>query len=208
MTDFTEAWIDSTVFDGNDLSEAIGLEDVEYELPCTLSIDTIRVSKGKIPEVFLRGCGSSDWEIEEAKLYNLDLSNEEINEILYKIHDLRANQPIQISRLFISYSQIDSAFVDKLEEYLNKKGIRFWRDVRHATAGRLEKQIDRAIRQNPDVLCPVALDDSWKSSPWPKRVMEQVMEYNILDFSAWKDDSKFGGIFNKLIDGLELFYKG
>jgi len=35
-----------------------------------------------------------------------------------------------------------------------------------------------------------------------------VREYNILDFSAWKDDGKFGDTFNKLIDGLELFYKG
>jgi len=38
--------------------------------------------------------------------------------------------------------------------------------------------------------------------------MEQVMEYNILDFSDWKDDRKFGNMFNKLIDGLELFYRG
>ena len=70
------------------------------------------------------------------------------------------------------------------------------------TARELEKEIGR------DVLCPVALDNSWKTSPWPKRVMEQVMEYNILDFSEWKDDGKFGNTFNKLIDGLELFYKG
>ena len=28
---------------------------------------------------------------------------------------------------------------------------------------------------------------------WPKRVMEQIMEYNILDFSAWEDDVKFEG---------------
>lgn len=34
------------------------------------------------------------------------------------------------------------------------------------------------------------------------------MEYNILDFSNWKDDSKVGSTFNKLIDGVELFYKG
>ena len=34
------------------------------------------------------------------------------------------------------------------------------------------------------------------------------MEYNILDFSAWRDDNQFGNIFRKLIDGLELFYKG
>ena len=33
------------------------------------------------------------------------------------------------------------------------------------------------------------------------------MEYSILDFSNGKDDSKFGETFNKLIDGLELFYK-
>ena len=45
-------------------------------------------------------------------------------------------------------------------------------------------------------------------SPWPKRVMEQVMEYNILDFSEWEDDVKFEGMFRRLIDGLELFYKG
>lgn len=38
--------------------------------------------------------------------------------------------------------------------------------------------------------------------------MEQMMEYNILDFSAWKDDIKFGETCNKLIDGLKLFYKG
>jgi hypothetical protein len=77
-----------------------------------------------------------------------------------------------------------------------------WVEHEVRTARELEKEMGR------DVLCPIALDDSWKNSPWPKRVMEQVMEYNILDFSAWKDDSKFGIMFRKLIDGLDLFYKG
>jgi hypothetical protein len=77
-----------------------------------------------------------------------------------------------------------------------------WVEHEVRTARELEKEIGR------DILCPVALDDSWQSSPWPKRVMEQVMEYNILDFSAWNDDGKFGNTFNKLIDGLGLFYKG
>jgi len=49
--------------------------------------------------------------------------------------------------------------------------------------------------------------NSWKDSPWPKRVKEQVMGYNILDFSKWKDDAEFGKLFKKLIDRLELFYK-
>jgi hypothetical protein len=55
---------------------------------------------------------------------------------------------------------------------------------------------------------PLALGDSWKSSPWPERVMEQIREYNILDFSDWDDDNEFGEMFRKLIDGLGLFYKG
>jgi uncharacterized protein YjbI with pentapeptide repeats len=229
-----------TILVNLDLNNAIGLEEIFHGAPSYISIDTIQRGKGKIPETFLRGCGLSDWEIESTKLYNPDLSNQEIDEILYRMHDLRAKQPLQISPLFISYSHADGKFVDRMESQLNQKGIRFWRDVHHAMSGRLEKQIDRAIRHNPtvlvilsenstqsdwvehevrtarelekdigrDVLCPVALDDSWKDSPWPKRVMEQVLEYNILDFSEWKDDVKFEGMFRRLIDGLELFYKG
>jgi len=156
------------------------------------------------------------------------------------MYDLRATQALQISSLFISYSHEDNKFIDKIGNNLTDKGIRYWRDIHDMKSGRMEKQIDRAIRQNPtfllvlserslssdwvehevrtaralekemgrDVLCPVALDDSWKDSRWPKRVMEQIMEYNILDFSEWKNDSKFEGMFRKLIDGLELFYKG
>ena len=150
-----------------------------------------------------------------------------------------SKQPIQINPLFISYSHTDSAFVDHMERYLNAKNIGFWRDVHHATAGRLEKQIDRAIRHNStvllilsehstesdwvehearlarklekelgrDVLCPVALDDSWKTCRWPERLREQIMEYNILDFSNWRDEAFFQRMFTRLIDGLDLFYK-
>jgi hypothetical protein len=126
-----------------------------------------------------------------------------------------------------------------MKVYLNKKGIRFWRDVHHATARRLEKLVDHAIRHNPtvllilsehsteidwvehearvarrlekelgrDVLCPVALDDSWKACRWPERLREQIMEYNILDFSNWNDEAFFQRVFARLMDGLNLFYK-
>jgi len=239
-TKFGGAWMAETIFVNSDLSVALELEDVNHSGPSRISTDTFALSKGKIPEVFLRGCGLSDWEIEETKLYNPELNNEDINKILYRIYDLRATQAIQISPLFLSYNHADGAFVDMIGNHLTEKGIRYWRDIHEMKAGRLEKQIDRAIRQNPtvllilskhslnsdwvehevrsarelekemgrDVLCPVALDDSWKSSKWPKRVMEQIMEYNILDFSAWEDDSKFDSMFRKLIDGLQLFYKG
>jgi len=56
------------------------------------------------------------------------------------------------------------------------------------------------------VLCPVALDDVWKDCAWPERLREQIMEYNILDFSKWADEAKFGRMFEKMVDGLNLFY--
>jgi uncharacterized protein YjbI with pentapeptide repeats len=239
-SNFGRAVVFMTIFGDLDMSQIIGLEDVIHRGPSTIGTNTIAKSSGKIPEVFLRGCGMSDWEIENVKLYNPKLSNDERNNILYGVYDLQASQAIQISPLFISYSHADAKFVDKLENQLSEKGVRFWRDVHNLKSGRMEKQIDRAIRQNPtvllvlsenslssdwvehevhtarglekemrrDVLCPVALDNSWKSSQWPARVMEQIMEYHILDFSEWQDDIRFEGMFRKLIDGLELFYKG
>lgn len=76
-----------------------------------------------------------------------------------------------------------------------------WVEHEVRTARELTNELGR------HVLCPVALDDSWKSSPWPKRLMEQIMEYNILDFSKWEDKNVFEKQFRKLLDGLDLFYK-
>jgi len=238
-TKFALAVMGSTRITNVDLRKCVDLENIHHTGPSQISTGTFQLSKGRVPPAFLAGCGLSDWEIEMVKLYNPDLSNEERNKLLYKIYDLQANQAIQIAPLFISYSHADSDFVNKIGDYLKDKGVRYWRDIHDMKAGRMEKQIDRAIRQNPtlllvlseyslnsdwvehevrkarglekdmgrDVLCPIALDDSWKSSRWPKRIMEQIMEYNILDFSAWEDDVKFEGMFRKLVDGLELFYK-
>jgi uncharacterized protein YjbI with pentapeptide repeats len=164
QTDFTNCLLGAAVFARIDLSLVIGLEMIKHHTVSTLGTDTLLFSKGKIPEAFLRGCGLSDWEIESAKLYNPDLSNEEINKVLYRMYDIRATQALQISPLFISYSHADSEFVDRIEKSLNSRGIRFWRDIHHATAGKLEKQIDRAIRHNPTVL--VILSENSVESDW------------------------------------------
>ncbi len=231
--------LQNTAFAGVDFQEARGLELANHSGPSHISFSTLTRSRGAIPEVFLRGCGLTDWEIEFAKLYVPEQSSSKINDILYRIHSLRASQPIQISPLFISYSHADTDFVDRLEKHLEKSHIRFWRDVRHAVAGRLETQVDQAIRLNPtvllvlsqnsvesdwvqhecrlarrleleskrDVLCPIALDDSWKTCAWPQRLREQLMEYNILDFSGFDDDEVLGSKFDQLYRGLHLFYR-
>lgn len=235
----SEAQMGGTIFADNDLSFTKGLDTVVHVSPSTIGVDTLNNSGGRVPDAFLKGCGLSDWEIEDAKLRQRHLSYKDINDILYKIYDLRAHQAIQINPLFISYNHADSPFVDKMEQYLNAQGIRFWRDIHHATAGRLERQIDHAIRVNPtvllilsnqsvksdwvqhearlarklelesgrDILCPIALDDSWKSCKWPERLREQIMEYNILDFSDWYEESSFRQKFRRLISGLDMFYR-
>lgn len=55
------------------------------------------------------------------------------------------------------------------------------------------------------VLYPVALDDGWKFGRGPKRLMEQMTEYDVLDLSSWRNNSKFEVMFRELIDKLELF---
>lgn len=147
-----------------DFRNVKGLDSIMHLGPSTVGLDTLRMSCGKIPNVFLRGCGLQDWEIEASKLYDPDLKNEEIISILYRVHHLRCYQAIQVNPLFISYNHTDTSFVEKLETRLIEKGIRFWRDVHDATAGRLEKQVDRAIRLNPTVL--LVLSTSSVRSEW------------------------------------------
>jgi hypothetical protein len=240
VANVSEAKVGGTLFVNSDLSRVIGLETLDHRGPSHISIDTFILSQGKIPEIFLRGCGLSDADIEYAKLSNPDLGMEERNKILQNLQDLRAAQVSQIYPLFVSYSHSDSVFVDKLERVFNEKGIRFWRDNHEIKAGHMEKQLDPALRQHPKVLlvlsehsiqgdwveqevneasklekelgrhvlCPVALDARWKNGRLPKSIMEQIVEYNILDFSAWKDNNKFDVLLGQLIDALGLFDRG
>ena len=70
---------------------------------------------------------------------------------------------------------------------------------------RLARKLE--VETERDVLCPVALDDGWKDNSWPARLREQIMEYNILDFSEWRDTDKFRRMFTRLLEGLDLFYR-
>ena len=58
------------------------------------------------------------------------------------------------------------------------------------------------------VLCPVALDDSWKDCEWLPPIRQAVERYNVLDFSGWENSDVLDRQFAKLLDGLALFYPG
>src|SRR5208337_4563741 len=88
--DFTWAIVRGTRFDDVDLSAAKGLETVKHLGPSTFGIDTIYKSRGKIPEVFLRGCGVPD-------------------EFIAYIGSM-VGRPIEFYSCFISYSTRDREF--------------------------------------------------------------------------------------------------
>jgi uncharacterized protein YjbI with pentapeptide repeats len=89
-TDLSDAILSSTVLGEIDLSRTKGLESVRHEGPSTIGIDTIYLSKGMIPEVFLRGAGVPE---------SLHLSSESIGEcagadsILFVLHQLFEQRP-------------------------------------------------------------------------------------------------------------------
>jgi hypothetical protein len=235
----TSAHIGGSYFVGLDLRQARGLEEVVGNGESFVDSLTLRRSGGQIPEAFLAACGLQDWEIAAARLYDPDLSNEQISDIQSEVFRLRAQQTLRIGSLFISYSHHNESFVEAVESRLDARGIRYWRDKHDFKAGRVERQIDRGLRLNStvllvlsehsvesdwveweagearklerelgrDVLCPVALDDSWRDCKWSGPLRQQIEDYHILDFSEWEDEKVMDRQFAKLLDGLALFYE-
>jgi len=169
-----EAVCFSTAFTNVDLVDTIGLETIEHLGPSSLGTDTLARAEGTLPIAFLRGCGLPDWEIEAARLYASDLSASQKTDILYQVDRLLSESPIQISRLFVSYSWSDSLFVDRLGGKFDELHVRYWRDKKDATAGRLDKVIDRAVRLNPTVL--LVLSKNIENAPWIEYEVDRAVE--------------------------------
>ena len=89
-----------------------------------MGTDTIYKSRGKIPEVFLRGCGVPEEFIDFIRQMGL--------------------RPIEFYFCFISYSTKDQEFAERLHVDLQAKGVRCWFAPEEMKAGRkLHDQIRR-----------------------------------------------------------------
>jgi TIR domain/Pentapeptide repeats (8 copies) len=222
-TDFTGAWAGETNFADVDLSAAKGLETVKHLGPSTIGIDTIYKSRGKIPEVFLRGCGVPEEFIDFIRQMGV--------------------RPIEFYSCFISYSSKDQDFAERLHADLQAKGVRCWFAPEEMKAGRkLHEQIDEAIRLHDKLL--LILSEHSMSSNWvkseianarerekregkqllfpitlvPFNVVKQwklfdadigidsareIREYFIPDFSNWKDHDSYQAAFQRLVKDLK-----
>src|SRR5271157_5675409 len=131
--DFTAALTYATNFGDVDLSTAKGLKTVKHGGPSTIGIDTIYKSRGKIPDVFLRGCGVPETFIEYMR--SLVVS------------------PIEFYSCFISYSHEDKLFARRLHDTLQGRGIRCWLDEKQMLPGDdIYEQVDQGIRMWDKVL--------------------------------------------------------
>ena len=139
------AKLDGTTFAHTDLSEVVGLNAVRHGGPSTIGIDSLYLSRGRIPEQFLRGCGVP----------------EEIIRFLPSLIE----QPIQFYSCFISYSHEDKAFARLLHDRLQGRGIRCWLDEHQLLPGDdIHDRIDQGIRLWDKVL--LCASKAWLTSWW------------------------------------------
>lgn len=170
---FNKATLSEARFLECELVRPVGLRATISNRPCFIDSLTLQRSHS-LPDHFLQLAGLSDLNIEHYKLMQPGLTNEQISNITYRMFNIRATQAIQINPLFVSYSHADTAFVDLIGAMLTDKGVRYWRDIHHATAGKLEKQVDRAMRLNPTVL--IVLSEASVNSDWVEHEVESARE--------------------------------
>ena len=216
--DFSYARLAWCTFAENDLSGVLGLEAVMHTGPCSVGVDTIYLSQGRIPEVFLRGCGLPESFI--ARIQAL----------------VAAMQPIQFYSCFISYSSRDQEFAERLHADLQAKGVRVWFAPHDMKIGaKIRPAIDESIRLHDKLL--LVLSEASVSSQWveqevetalarerepgggtvlfPVRIDDAVMESkagwpvllkntrNVGDFTRWKKHDSYQRAFERLLRDLK-----
>ena len=116
-----------TTFGDNNLSLVKGLSTIYHEGPSTIGIDTIYLSRGNVPEVFLRGAGVSE-------------------ELISYMKSLSRNT-FEFYSCFISYIHADMAFARRLHGALQGRGIRSWLDEHQLFPGQdIYEEVYRGIR--------------------------------------------------------------
>jgi hypothetical protein len=207
-----------TVFDDVDLRAVEGLESIVHDGPSGISISTIYRSEGRIPELFLRGCG-----VPESFIVQIPAL-------------VAAVQPVEFYSCFISYSSKDKDFAERLHADLRARRVFVWFAPHDLPVGaRIRPAIDESIRVHDKLL--LVLSENSIGSQWveqevetaldrereqegrtvlfPVRIDGAVMESkagwpallkntrNIGDFTRWKEPDSYQKAFEGLLRDLK-----
>jgi hypothetical protein len=158
--------------------------NAKHDGPSTIGVDTLYMSKGKIPEAFLRGCGVPD-EL-----------------IAYLPSLLGAQQPIQFYSCFISHSHKDEEFCKRLCSRMRDENLRVWYAPEDMKGGRkIHEQIDAAIRVHDKLL--LVLSEHSMASEWVKTEVGRAREREVREarrvlfpirLVPFESDSELGSI--------------
>jgi uncharacterized protein YjbI with pentapeptide repeats len=212
---FELAWFERTILAFVDLRRVKGLETADHIAASSIGIETIYLSNGEIPEVFLRGAGVPDTFITFAKSL--------------------ASKPFDFYSCFISHSSVDQEFAERLHADPQANGVRCWYAPEDLKIGdRFRTRIDEAIRIHDKLL--LILSENSVRSAWvetevetafererresrivlfPIRIDDTVMQTDaawaadirrtrhIGDFRNWKDHGSYQKAFERLLRDLK-----
>ena len=218
-TNFTQAVLFESVFSNVDLGQVKGLDNLRHAGPCTIGTDTLYLSMGKIPEVFLRSAGLSEEMITLAKSMGPIVQD-----------------PPRYHSCFLSHSSLDRKFADRLHSELKSQGITCWYSP-HAlkTGDKFGDEIEKSIRaydkllivlsvnsiasgwvehevaaaeerekqQSGSVLFPIRLDKAIVETDqaWAARLRRTR---HITDFSDWKNTESYKTTMERLLRDLTV----
>ena len=204
-----------------DLSSVKGIEAIEHVAPSDIGIDTILKSKGRIPEMFLKGIGVPDVLIASAKSL--------------------AQSPIEFQTCLIRHSRKDKEFAKRLCADFRAKGLRCWNFPELTPHGRfqgdfghdifeydkviavcseyslhgeplgeviiddvcdeIERALQREGQEKKEILFPIRIDD-YLFDKWDHPRKADVIAKVVGDFRNWKDHEQYKKNFDKLLKAL------
>jgi hypothetical protein len=165
----------STIFGSNDLSGVIDLEKADHLGPSILNIETIYKSGGTLPDIFLRGCGLSDLQIQTAKLAAPGLDLEQVTANTEEIRDYYLNDGIRSYSCFISYNSKDEEFAKRLHADLQTNGVRAWLAPEDLKIGdKFRNHMQDAVRAVDKLLVVFSFNSIFSS--WVEKEMKAVLE--------------------------------
>jgi hypothetical protein len=172
------AYLSGTAFYNCDLSKIKYLTQCDHGDKSSIDSDTIKRTKERLPDEFLRDVGFLKWEVELNKLHISDLNSAEITDIIYEVYNLKTSKPIQFYSCFISYSHQDEKFARSLHRRLQSDGLHVYFAPHNMLPGKkIKDQIDDAVIQY-DKLLLILSEKSIKSN-WVMYELRKAYETEI-----------------------------
>jgi uncharacterized protein YjbI with pentapeptide repeats len=148
------AHLGNTVFGDIDLSSVVGLDTAKHFCASTISVETLYLSQLKIPEVFLRGVG--------------------LPEKLITYLPALLNDVLQFYSCFISYSNKDLEFAERVHADLQVRGVRCWLAKEDLKIGaEIRTSLDESIRVHDKLL--IVLSETSIASQWVQQEVETAL---------------------------------